>query len=168
MNKKKTITINPSNQSKILPISTEGLKYIAYKHSMFSTELFDTAYTMKIAIHPDGRVRVQERVGHGKISDQRQYSAAPEAVAQLYAAVVDCVNNKHPYDIAITDDCEGKLTLFYPDRTIKVDRGTHDEINDIYLGNTVLQFFEENGIGWDISEEGWQAYREMVEKRRID
>ena len=168
MNKKKTINLTPANQSKILPISTEGLQYISYKHSVFSTELFDTAYTMKIAIYPTGKIRVQERVGHGKISDQRQYEAAPEAVARLFEDVVECINNKYPYEVLIPDDSAGKLTLYYPDRNIKVDRGARDAISNVHLGDIVLRFFEENGIGWNISEEGWQQYLEMVGKRRID
>ena len=168
MSKKKTININSTNQSRILPVSTEGLQYISYKHSLYSTELHHTAYTMKITVYPTGKVRVQERVGHGRISDQRQYEASPEAVARLFEDVVECINNKHPYDAMIEDDCSGKLTLYYPDKNIKVDRGAHDEINDVYLGNIVMRFFEENGIGWNISEEGRKQYLEMVEKRRRD
>jgi len=49
-----------------------------------------------------------------------------------------------------------------------VDRGARDAINDVRLSDIVLRFFEENGIGWNISEEGWQQYLEMVGKRRID
>jgi len=168
MKKKKTINITSSNQSRILPVSTEGLQYISYKHSLYSKELHDTACTMKIAIYPTGKVRIQERVGHGRISDQRQFEASPEAVARLFEDVVECINNKHPYDVLTPDDCEGKLTLYYEDRNIKVDRGARDAINDVRLSDIVLRFFEENGIGWNISEEGWQQYLEMVGKRRID
>ena len=60
------------------------------------------------------------------------------------------------------------MKCYYPDRNIKVDRGAHDAISNVHLGDIVLRFFEENGIGWNISEEGWQRYLEMVGKRRID
>ncbi len=168
MNKKKTINLTPANQSRYLPVSTEGLQHISYKYSYFSTEIFDTAYTMKIDIYPTGRVNVQERVSHGKISDQRRYEAAPEAVVRLFTDVMDCINNRYPYDMVADGDCGGKVTLYYPDRNIKVDRGTVNALSNVVLGDLVLRFCEENGVSWQISEEGWQAYRDMVEKRRID
>ena len=157
-----------TRQKETLPVSTDGLAYVSYKHSLYSTVLHDTAYTMKIIVYPDGRVRVQERVGHGKISDQRQYNAAPEAVAAFFAAAVDCINHKHPDDAVSIDDCTGKLTLYYKDRSVRVDRGAHDERNDVYLGDLAMQFFEENSIGWDISEEGWQIVSELIEQRSTD
>lgn len=131
-------------------------------------ELDQIAYTVTTSIYPNGNVYVIERIIGDTITGERSYHISPHSTARFFANVVKTINSKTNGYNYIDDDCAGTISLCYPDMIVTADRGLQNRWTRQYLGDVVLRFFADNRIEWDISEKGWQAYRDMVEKRRID
>ena len=162
----KTITLNPTNLNSIIPCSTDGLKYISYTFKLFSVELLDTAYTIKTAIYPDGKIVVTEKIGKGKISGRRLHYVEQGVVSELFNEITDCINNTEASIEIYADDCSGALTLYYKDKSIRVDRSVCDRRSERHIDLIVEDFFNKNSISAGISEEGRQKVIEMEQQAR--